>query len=253
MTETSRSPYTVIASVLGIGVAVMTRTSGTIPFFRSAARWTTPKRCCSSITTSPRFRKTTPSWIRAWVPMTISISPLSSRAWRSSFFRCLHTAGQKFDLQADYFRPDLQIPVMLFRQDFRWCHYCGLITVLTGGDHRRHGNDRFSGTDISLEQAIHAPDRCHVPFYFCNDPLLGAGQCKRKRFIKSFQHLPARSERNPLFKDARLFFSRPYRVGKKRIHRRSAFCGHPSGSPDRLQSPDWHQENGPDGLLLGSP
>ncbi len=34
MTETSRSPYTVIASVLGIGVAVMTSTSGTIPFFR---------------------------------------------------------------------------------------------------------------------------------------------------------------------------------------------------------------------------
>ena len=50
-TLTSRSPYTVIAAVRGIGVAVITSTSGTAPpaLSRRAARCSTPKRCCSSI------------------------------------------------------------------------------------------------------------------------------------------------------------------------------------------------------------
>ena len=50
-TLTSRSPYTVIAAVRGIGVAVITRTSGTASpaLSRRAARCSTPKRCCSSI------------------------------------------------------------------------------------------------------------------------------------------------------------------------------------------------------------
>jgi len=59
---------------------------------------------------------------------------------------------------ADLFRPLLQPPVMLCRQNFRWRHQRGLITVFTGVDHCRHGNDCLSRTDISLEQTIHAPD-----------------------------------------------------------------------------------------------
>ena len=46
-----------MAAVRGIGVAVITSTSGTAspaPLSRSAARCSTPKRCCSSITTTPR-------------------------------------------------------------------------------------------------------------------------------------------------------------------------------------------------------
>jgi len=51
--ETSRSPYTVIASVRGIGVAVITNKSGTGTRSRSFARCSTPNLCCSSITTRP--------------------------------------------------------------------------------------------------------------------------------------------------------------------------------------------------------
>ena len=40
------------------------------PFARSAARCSTPKRCCSSITTTPSDRNSTPSWISAWVPIS---------------------------------------------------------------------------------------------------------------------------------------------------------------------------------------
>ena len=45
-----------MAAVRGIGVAVITSTSGTAPppaLSRRAARCSTPKRCCSSITTTP--------------------------------------------------------------------------------------------------------------------------------------------------------------------------------------------------------
>src|SRR5699024_11836791 len=52
--ETSRSPNTVIAMVRGIGVAVITSTCGNVPsgaFRRKESRCSTPKRCCSSMTT----------------------------------------------------------------------------------------------------------------------------------------------------------------------------------------------------------
>ncbi len=59
----------------------MTRTWGGLPaaLSVSAARCSTPKRCCSSTTTSPRSANWTLSSRRAWVPMTIPDSPLASR------------------------------------------------------------------------------------------------------------------------------------------------------------------------------
>ena len=52
-TVTSRSPYSVSASERGIGVAVMCSTCGVAPP-PSASRWSTPNRCCSSITATSR-------------------------------------------------------------------------------------------------------------------------------------------------------------------------------------------------------
>ena len=70
------SPNTVMATVRGIGVAVITRTcGGCFPLPRNASRCSTPKRCCSSTTTSPRSKNWTCSWIRACVPMTMPASP----------------------------------------------------------------------------------------------------------------------------------------------------------------------------------
>ncbi len=83
--ETSTSPKTVIATVRGIGVAVMTRTCGREPsrdFAARAARCSTPKRCCSSTTTSARSWKSTFSWISACVPMTMPASPLTMSSRR---------------------------------------------------------------------------------------------------------------------------------------------------------------------------
>ena len=53
--EISSSPNTVIATVRGIGVAVVTSRCGAFFALASnAPRCSTPNLCCSSITTSPR-------------------------------------------------------------------------------------------------------------------------------------------------------------------------------------------------------
>ena len=62
----------------GMGVAVMTSVWGLRSAFADrAARCSTPKRCCSSTTTSPRSRKVTGSLRRACVPMTMPASPVT--------------------------------------------------------------------------------------------------------------------------------------------------------------------------------
>ena len=78
--ETSRSPKTVIATVRGIGVAVITSTWGGQPALSvRAARCSTPKRCCSSTTTRPRSANITFSSSSAWVPTTMPASPVTMR------------------------------------------------------------------------------------------------------------------------------------------------------------------------------
>ena len=79
--ETSISPNRIMARVRGIGVADMTRQSGSVPFSLMSDRCRTPKRCCSSVITSPRWANRTPGWISACVPTTTSTAPdaISSR------------------------------------------------------------------------------------------------------------------------------------------------------------------------------
>ncbi len=76
----SRSPYTSIAAVRGIGVAVITRTSGSSPLPRNNARCSTPKRCCSSTTASPRRENCASPYSNACVPTRMSTSPASRPA-----------------------------------------------------------------------------------------------------------------------------------------------------------------------------
>ena len=75
MTEVSISAKTVMAKVLGIGVAVIIRTWGVSPFLVKASLCSTPNLCCSSIITYFRFLKFTSEEKRAWVPMAKSTSP----------------------------------------------------------------------------------------------------------------------------------------------------------------------------------
>ena len=75
MTEKSRMPSSDIASVRGIGVAVSVSTSTSARSFFSCSFWRTPKRCSSSMMTSPRFLNLTSAWISLCVPITRSMPP----------------------------------------------------------------------------------------------------------------------------------------------------------------------------------
>ena len=74
MTERSRSPNNVKASDLGIGVAVIISTCGVFPFSINFTLCSTPKRCCSSIMTSPSLPNFIFSSRIACVPMIKSSS-----------------------------------------------------------------------------------------------------------------------------------------------------------------------------------
>ena len=80
----SISPYSVEASVRGIGVALISRKSAFSPFARSALRCSTPNRCCSSAMTRPRSANSTRSWIRLCVPIRISALPVLTSSSTSS-------------------------------------------------------------------------------------------------------------------------------------------------------------------------
>ena len=79
--ETSRSPKTVIATVRGIGVAVITsRCGGFVALLLRASRCSTPNRCCSSTTIKPKSLKETLSLRSACVPITMPAAPEAASA-----------------------------------------------------------------------------------------------------------------------------------------------------------------------------
>ena len=75
ITEKSRIPSSDIPSVRGIGVAVSVKTSTSARSDLSTSFWRTPKRCSSSMMTSPRRMKLTSFDKSLCVPMTISMVP----------------------------------------------------------------------------------------------------------------------------------------------------------------------------------
>ncbi len=77
--EMSRTPVSVMYSVRGIGVAVSVSTSTSVRIFFSVSLCVTPKRCSSSMISSPRSLKPTSAENRRCVPIMISIAPFSRR------------------------------------------------------------------------------------------------------------------------------------------------------------------------------
>ena len=65
-------------------IGIVTGAVAPRPLARRAARCSTPNRCCSSMTTTPRERNATWSVRRAWVPMSTSTVPSASPAWMSA-------------------------------------------------------------------------------------------------------------------------------------------------------------------------
>lgn len=70
---------------------------------------------------------------------------------------------------------------MLFGQNFRWGHKCGLCPLFHNFQHTQQGNDRFAGTDIALQQTQHFIRRILICRNFCKRPFLSLCQRKRQR------------------------------------------------------------------------
>ena len=165
--ETSRSPKTVIATVRGIGVAVMTSTcGGTFALARKASRCSTPNRCCSSTTTSPRSWKSTVSWISACVPTTMPASPLTIVEQRGAPGGGRLRPGEQGDPGADVGaaeqpalgeRPEHRgdRAVVLLREHLGRREQRGLAAGVDDGEHRPQRHDGLAGADLALEQPVH--------------------------------------------------------------------------------------------------
>ena len=155
-----------MATVRGIGVAVMTSTcGGRLPLARSASRCSTPKRCCSSTTTRPRSAKSTPSCSSAWVPTTIPAraardvgarlapgrapsEPVSSATRVPSGRRPARRPGRAG-------RAARGCPGVLRGQHLGRRQQRGLAAGVDDLQHRAQRHDGLARADLALQQPVH--------------------------------------------------------------------------------------------------
>ena len=169
----SRSPKITIAAVRGIGVAVMTRRSGSpaAPLARRPARCSTPKRCCSSITTMPREANSTSSVRSAWVPTTTSMAPpasASSVAARALPLTRLVSSSTRTSPPA--IPPGPSRSPSRARTAAKCCSARtsvgtierALVAALGGREQRGQRHHRLARSDVALEQPVHRERTGHV-------------------------------------------------------------------------------------------
>ena len=155
-----------MATVRGIGVAVMTSTCGAVPLARSASRCSTPKRCCSSMTTRPRSLNSTPSLSSAWVPTTMPASPSRCLSQRGPARGGAERAGQQRDpgrlvraaeLAATRQRTEqlTQRPGVLLGEHLGRGEQCRLAAAVDDGEHRPQRDDGLATADLALQQPVH--------------------------------------------------------------------------------------------------
>ena len=152
----------VSASVRGIGVAVITRRSGCSPLPLSRARCSTPNRCCSSTTTRPSRRNSTPSWTSAWVPTTHAVLPAAEPGAPGRPLPRLERGGQERQLHAERLQELAKGHEVLLRQDLRRRHHRRLVAGLDRGQDPERGHHRLPRSDVTLEKAVHRMRRRHV-------------------------------------------------------------------------------------------
>ena len=165
----SRSPKTVIATVRGIGVAVITSTCGGAPALAlSAARCSTPKRCCSSTTTRPRSANWTrvleqrvradhdaglaPGGLaRAPARRAAALSEPVSRATRVALVGAAEEAALRRGRRAS----PMIGAVVLLGEHLGRRQQRGLAAGVDDLEHRAQGDHGLAGADLALEQPVH--------------------------------------------------------------------------------------------------
>ncbi len=182
----SRSPYTVSASVRGIGVAVITRTSGHSPLPRSVARCTTPNRCCSSMTTRPSRCEPHVALhqrMRANHEMDAArfdlgqLLPPARRGRR---------AGQQRDTKTRRLQQARDVQEVLLGKDLGRRHEGHLQPVLHGHERRQQRDDRLAGAHVALQQPVHRLRALQVVDDLLQRLLLAVRQTERQDLPRRF-------------------------------------------------------------------
>src|SRR5262249_35684756 len=96
----------------------------------------------------------------------------------SLFLSLLDSSANHTDLIVQRAKYSASIDVMLFRKNFGGCHDCSLVTILDGDYHTFESDNRFSASNIALQQTIHGMLRLHVAHDFLQHALL------RRRWMK---------------------------------------------------------------------
>ena len=122
----------------------------------SAARWRTPKRCCSSTTHSARSRNSTGSSISAWVPTTSASSPDASRASRSRR-RAAGVEPVSSSTGTGAAEQPVEREQVLLGQRLGGRHQRGLAAVLDRAQHRVQRHHGLAAADLPHQQPLHRP------------------------------------------------------------------------------------------------
>ena len=147
-------------------------------------RWRTPKRCCSSTTTSPRRANSTDSWMSAWVPVTTLPPPSARAASTRGALAGVGPPGEQQRLDPERAEEALQAAGVLLGEQLGGRHEGGLMPALHREQHGEDGDDRLPRPDIPLKHAVHAAVRGHVRVDLSQHPGLGVGQAKPQRLVQ---------------------------------------------------------------------
>ena len=159
MVLTSRSAKSVIASVRGMGVALIIRRCGSSAccssLSRSASRCATPKRCCSSMIASPSLRElhlALDHGMRAHHQPRLTRGHLRQHL---AALLALAAAGEPRGRDAQRLQPLHQLAKVLLGQDLGGRHQRALPALVHRDGGGERGHHRLARADVALQQAVH--------------------------------------------------------------------------------------------------
>ena len=158
----SRTPASARCSVRGIGVARERQDVDLALELLEPLLGATPKRCSSSMTTSPRSLNRTSFDSRRCVPMTMSTAPSARPCDGLVLLGLRDEAREQLDLDRERPESRAERRVVLRREDGRRHEHRDLLAVL---DRLERGPDRDLGlavADVADDEPVHRPDGLHV-------------------------------------------------------------------------------------------
>ena len=182
--DISRMPVIDISSVRGIGVADIVSTSTAVRSCFSCSLCSTPNRCSSSTTTSPRSLNATSPLNSRCVPITTSTDPSA----RPSIVALASLSVWNRDSGADVHR-ERGVPlgegrVVLLHEQRGRHQYGDLLAVLHRLEGRPYGDLRLAVADVAADDPVHRRDAFHVVLHVVDGGELVRRLHERERVLE---------------------------------------------------------------------